>query len=260
MVKRMLVGFCLVVAAGVMAGEPPIPEYTLKKTDEPIAIDGKLTEKTWQLAPKTVVDTYSDGKKEAQFITEVQMAYNDEFLYIGARLPDNDIISSGERDQDGLLSADTFEVFIDLNNDDSHMWEFHFNPSGVKTSTFVIKPKETDPLFERTRFGLVFIPWIISGVQNDSTAVGTINDSRDEDKEWTVEIAIPYRFLMMPKGELTPKPGRVWRMLFTRHEMKRLDKQGNRDNLWVMWSATLIGWCHNPPRWGKVTFSPDMLK
>jgi len=260
MFRLLLVACVPMMAAYALGGEPPIPEYTVKKTDEPIVIDGKLTEKTWQLAPKTIVDTYSNGKREEQFITEVQMAYNDRLLYIGARLPDNDVISSGERDQDNLLAGDTFEVFIDLNNDDQHLWEFHFSPAGVKTSTFVIKPKETDPLFERTRFGLVFIPWIVSGIQNDTTVTGTLNDSRDDDSEWTVEVAIPYKFLMMPKGEPTPKPGRVWRMLFTRHEMKRLDKEGNRDNLWIMWSATLIGWCHNPPRWGKVTFSPEVLK
>jgi len=92
---------------------------------------------------------------------------------------------------------------------------------------------------------------------------GTLNEPRDTDRAWTVELAFPWTVL----GELARRPappgdGDQWRVNFSRVEWQPLEvsgqsyrKGGNtRDFNWV-WSPQHVVDMHRPETWGYVQFS-----
>jgi len=60
-----------------------IPQYTAYRTADTIVVDGRLIERSWQLAPRTsrFVDLVSGNR--ALFDTYAAILWDDEYLYIG---------------------------------------------------------------------------------------------------------------------------------------------------------------------------------
>jgi hypothetical protein len=91
---------------------------------------------------------------------------------------------------------------------------------------------------------------------------GTLNDSRDIDRGWSIELAIPWKAL----GEFARRPsppadGDQWRVNFSRVEwdIEIVDGQyrkipGRPEHNWV-WSPQGVIDMHRPERWGYVQFS-----
>ena len=81
--------------------------------------------------------------------------------------------------------------------------------------------------------------------------LGTLNDSRDTDRGWTVEMAIPIRSLRKNfRNTEGAKAGEVWRLNFSRVEW--LHPEGPEEN-WV-WSPCGEIAMHMPERWGYLCF------
>jgi hypothetical protein len=90
---------------------------------------------------------------------------------------------------------------------------------------------------------------------------GTLNDPRDRDRGWSVEIAFPWNVL----GEYAHKPappraGDEWRVNFSRvewrHEIvngKYRKVPGTKEDNWV-WSPQGVVNMHIPEQWGVVRF------
>jgi hypothetical protein len=104
--------------------------------------------------------------------------------------------------------------------------------------------------------------WEIEGMKTAVNLDGTLNDPRDVDRGWTVEIALPWKAL----GELArrpspPRSGDQWRINFSRVQWQ-LDVASNRyekvpkrsEDNWV-WSPQGVIDMHRPERWGYVQFS-----
>ena len=91
---------------------------------------------------------------------------------------------------------------------------------------------------------------------------GTLNDPSDRDKQWSVEIAIPWKVLAEHAGKpAPPKDGDQWRVNFSRVQWKHTVEEGKyvkvpklREDNWV-WSPQGIIDMHRPERWGYVQFS-----
>ena len=81
--------------------------------------------------------------------------------------------------------------------------------------------------------------WDLPGLQAAVQVEGTVNDSSDVDKGWTVELAFPWKGMKILAGErsLPPGNGDIWRMDFSRFEV--LSYNGIKAQL----SA---GWAFNP--------------
>jgi hypothetical protein len=65
-----------------------------------------------------------------------------------------------------------------------------------------------------------FLDYDLPGLQCAVDVQGTINDHRDVDRGWTVELAIPWESIgfMFKSGRFEPKPGAVLRCDFSRFE------------------------------------------
>ena len=192
------------------------------KTAEKITLDGKLDEAAWKNAPAHVTHfaDASGGLPELEHKrvladkfepASIKVLYDDEYIYVGAVLTDEDIVAllKKNQNQDYLYrTADTLEVFI-WPVAGHHYWELYSTPTGNKTGFFFPAGGMTfmDPLMTQ-------VP-VMPGLEVASTIQGTLNDHSDRDKTWTTEMRISIKEINS-KG-VKFEPGQEWRMLFSRY-------------------------------------------
>ena len=189
----LLLALAAVSCSAVKKGEvskfvPEIKTYVCKKAQGKIIIDGNLNELSW--ANAIPVDRFYEiiprpVKHVPYNNIRSYFLYDKKFLYIGARIEDNDIVADpkhlNKAKETPFLNGDTFEVFIQPDKDKPTYYEFHVNPLNVVWDA---------------RFVARTYMWFFDYAQWDSdmtTAVkmeGTLNKI-DNDKGWTVEISIP---------------------------------------------------------------------
>lgn len=111
-----------------------VKQLTAVRTKEPIKIDGVLSESVWQRAGTTAF--FQQDPNQGQAVTEsteVWVAYDDEALYIAARMrdthPDSIIARLARRDNDA--SSDEFAVGIDSYHDKRNGFYFIVSAAGV---------------------------------------------------------------------------------------------------------------------------------
>ena len=90
---------------------------------------------------------------------------------------------------------------------------------------------------------------------------GTLNDPSDEDRAWSVEIAIPWKaFISNYRSNTPPKDGEQWKVNFSRVHWETdiingdYVKKDAREFNWV-WSPQGLIYMHMPEYWGLVQFS-----
>jgi hypothetical protein len=91
---------------------------------------------------------------------------------------------------------------------------------------------------------------------------GTLNNPRDTDRGWTIEIAFPWKVLgTLSKQPAPPRDGDQWRVNFSRVEWrydvvagKYLRIKNRKEDNWV-WSPQGVVDMHRPEMWGYVQFS-----
>lgn len=99
-------------------------------------IDGRLTETVWR-SPHVMtgfVQREPDEGKPASEVTEVRLAYDDDALYVGARMfsrSPKDIISIVTR-RDRESAAETFYISLDTYRDRRTAYSFGVTPAGVR--------------------------------------------------------------------------------------------------------------------------------
>lgn len=102
---------------------------------EPVTIDGALDEPVWQTAPAASGFTQRDPEEGAAATeaTDVRFAYDDDALYVAARLHDSQpkqiVARLGRRDS--WLEADAFVLFVDGYHDRRSGLFFSVNAAGT---------------------------------------------------------------------------------------------------------------------------------
>ena len=104
--------------------------------------------------------------------------------------------------------------------------------------------------------------WEIAGLKSAVFVDGTVNDPRDTDRGWSVELAFPWRVLAEQARRPTPpREGDQWRVNFSRVQWpietstgKYVKPKGAREDNWV-WSPQHVVDMHRPETWGYVQFT-----
>jgi hypothetical protein len=239
--------------------------YVCYKPAGPIHIDGLLNESSWNNAPKT--DAFADISgydfPKPQHHTSAKMLWDDKYLYIAAELEEPHIWAT-LRQHDAVVYYDNdFEVFIDPEGEGHNYFEIETNALGTVFDLSLTKPYRASRSF-------VQIQWDCPGLKLATHCNGKINDSKDEDQSWTVEMAIPHEAIANNFVNYL-KAGSWLRINFSRVEWQHdIDSAGNyikkkdaktgkdlpEDN-WV-WTPTGQIAMHMPERWGYVYLS-DMI-
>jgi hypothetical protein len=230
----MLGGALLLQAASV-----PIPQTALAaptgvqavRLSAPITMDGDLHDPAWNQAQVFSGFTQRDPAEGAQPTerTEVRVVYDDEALYVGARLydsaPDSIIARLARRDH--FVTSDQFMVFLDPYFD--HRTGFYFGVNAAGT------------LFDGTLFN---DDW------DDDTWDG-IWDARvrRDSLGWSVEMRIPYSQLRFTQQERYRWGVNFKRTIARKNEQDYLAMVPRKENGFVSRFLTLDGMERvQPPR------------
>lgn len=249
----IVLAICLL--APVMAADTAPLRYDAPRAAGTVRIDGRLDDKAWQAAPWTpfFVDIEGAAKPVPRFKTRAKMMWDDEYFYIAAEMEEPHVWATLTEHDSVIFHDNDFEVFIDPNGDTLEYYEFEINALNTGWDLFLDKPYRFS--------GKPRNEWEIPGLKTAVYIRGTLNDPRDRDLGWTVEIAMPWKAL----GEFAhkpapPRPGDEWRVNFSRVEWQHRITNGryervpgtNEDN-WV-WSPQGVVNMHVPEKWGFVRF------
>jgi hypothetical protein len=239
----------------IVATAPAQKSYVAPFANSPVVVDGNLNDAAWHSAPWSddFVDIEGSVRPAPRFRTRVKMAWDDEYLYIGAELQEPHIWATLRQRDTVIFYDNDFEVFIDPNGDTDEYYEFEMNAFNTVWDLFLDKPY---------RFkGKADNSWNIAGLKTAVQIHGTINNPADVDSGWTVEIAMPWKAL----GEFAHMPApplnhNVWRINFSRVEWTTdivdgwyRKVKGKPEDNWV-WSPQGVVDMHWPEMWGFVRF------
>lgn len=234
--------------------------YVCKRTSQRPTIDGRLDEGTWLAAAATSEFVHIEGrdKPAPRLKTRAWLLWNDEALFIAARLEDPDVRARLTGRDEIVYHDNDFEVFLDPDGDGRNYMEIEIN---ALNAIF-------DLLLERAyrEGGPARHEWDVGGLQSAVFVDGTLNDASDRDRGWTLEMAIPWKALAEHAGvPCPPRPGDRWRVNFSRVQWPD-NIQGGADTVgqgiesnWV-WSPLGETDMHIPSRWGVVEFSGDIVE
>ena len=223
------------------------------KTGVKLNIDGQLTEKAWASAPSTgAFVNVTNGKADPAIPVQgsAKLLWDDKNLYVGFDVKDTDVVGGFKKtDSDPhLWTKDTVEIMVDPdgNGDNKDYYEIQVNPQNlVFDSRFdsYNKPRGGN----NGPFG--HQDWSAK-LTSAVTLRGTLDNSKDKDEGYVVEIAIPWK--SFDKARSTPpKLGQQWRMNF----------YAMQNNGGVAWSPILgKGNFHRASRFGRIIFAQEGWK
>ncbi|HET7462064.1 MAG TPA: DUF5916 domain-containing protein, partial [Longimicrobium sp.] len=207
-------------AAGAHASGA-VPQVQAVRRTEPITIDGRLDEAFWQTVPAADGFRQRDPREgqPASERTEVHVAYDDEALYIGARMYD----SLGARGvhtrlarRDENVEGDWLEIDFDTYHDHTGITIVQVNPSGVKFDAGQASPNADvswDPVYQA--------------------------EARVDSLGWTAEFRVPFSQLRFPRDSV-----QTWGF-----NVVRFIERKNETAQWAFWGKNESG---GPSRYGHL--------
>ncbi len=224
-----LKGLCLLILTGVLcidslfAQERTNLSVEATRISGQITVDGRLDKPEWNLAPLITGfrQVEPNQGEPALYDSEVRVLYNDDYIYIGAKLYDD----PGERPRVSSLSRnfdyfenDLFGVVFDTFNNERDAISFQVTPYGNQRDLQVFD----DAVFNRD-FDVVWYA-----------------ETQITDEGWTVEMAIPWRSLRYSEENGT------WGINFVRRH-----RRSNEESAWSPWPRAYTA--YRMPYAGKIT-------
>jgi Carbohydrate family 9 binding domain-like len=227
----------LFAVATPLLAQPPIPRYEVKRASSPIIIDGKLDDKAWQAAAPIEFIFPWDFQTGAKQKTVARLLWDDTNLYVGYDCEDTDIVALFTERDDPTYRDDAVEIFINANPAQTGTYfGLEMNARGV-----LYDYVSHDAKFFFKRFNM-------SGVRLATFIQGTLNMRGDQDKGWSLEVAIPW--INFEEIAKPPVAGTVWTANLNRWDgvepARRLS----------MWSNPVQATSnpHVPARFGQLVF------
>ncbi|HMC53754.1 MAG TPA: DUF5916 domain-containing protein [Gemmatimonadaceae bacterium] len=198
------------------------PSAIAVKRANAVVLDGKLDDAAWKDAAAITDFTQSDpleGKPPTQR-TEVRFLYDDDALYVGARMYDSlgaKGVTTRLVRRDGTFDSDYFQLIIDGYHDHLSRAFFEVNPSGSQSDYIGIGTSCCDPSWDPI--------WeAVTSIDSDG---------------WTAEIRIPYSQLRFSRAE-----EQVWGL-----QLRRFIRRNDEEDDWAFWHKNEAG---GPSRFGHL--------
>lgn len=256
-----------------------IARYTAYRVSAPPVIDGRLDEPCWQLAPRS--PRFADLVSGAPAVHDTRAAvlWDEACLYVGYWI-EEPFVEARLTERDSLIYEDN-DVELFVAGQDAY-YEFEINALGTIYEVFFVWEEAYEragyhlrPRFRRDApgvrpfngVGFTSHPrgprigyWNLDfeGLRSAVHIDGTLNDNRDRDRGWTVELALPWQgfeALAAPDGRaLPPRDGDVWRMDFSRFNQYKAAPPAQDSSGWT-WSPHGVWDSHIPELFAQVQFS-----
>ena len=238
--------------------------YVVYKTNQPIIVDGKADEEDWKNSKFTANFIDIEGVKVPNQTTQVKMLWDSDFLYVYAKLNEKHIWGNITKRDAVIFYNNDFEVFISPSNDTHNYGEIEINALGTVWDLVLNKPYNVG--------GKPQNRWNVNDLKSAIHIEGTLNNPKDIDEYWSVEMAIPLSAFAELKNrpKVNPKDGEQWRINFSRVQWD-FDLQNNKysrkkengkflpEYNWV-WSNQGVVNMHLPENWGYIHFSNNNPK
>ena len=237
--------FAGILAMQVPSPSTPLPEpksVAVPRIQAAIKIDGILDEAPWQKAPRLTPFVHHDTMAAARVNTEVRIWYDEAALYVGWVVDDGDIQATFTERDSRFWEEEVVEFFVTPGGLDRY-FELQWNPLGGTFDAIITNVLGPDGRSTQFKGDWSYTATTMTyAVQVD----GTVQNSADRDRRWTVEARIPFADLKVA----TPKPGEVWRGNFYRFNRDR-DREAEQ----LSWSPTIWPGFHQPQRFGFLRFT-----
>ena len=265
--------------------EEDLFHYTCFRVPQPVAIDGRLDKDIWKQAPRSprYVDLVSGTP--GFFDTRMAALWDDDYFYVGvwveepnvqARLTKRDSFIWTENDIELFIAGPDCYYEFQINAlgtiyEVFYIWQDAYKKGGFSgRADFDVSTHKVDVLGgfqDAMRHGKhprgarwAFLDWDFLGLKTAVSVDGTLNDDRDIDNGWTVELAFPWRGMsvLAQDRSLPPRDGDCWRMDFSRFEA--LHYCGGRANPDPGWALNRHGVydSHIPECFSFVHFSKEL--
>lgn len=240
--KTMIVGAAaglLCLCQGLAAA---VPEYTARKADCRMVMDGFLDEPAWKQAAAVgpfQFPWYESGEKEQ---TEAKIVWDDERIYFAFRCDDKHISAEQFSPNSPVSRDDCCEAFIAPVPEGAERLDYtNYEINCIGTWLVGYHAKSRNDERGKTEPGGVVIGRYIKG---------TVNNDQDLDEGWVLEFSIPWTHFRDFGATFPPKDGQVIYL--------GLNRCGGKTNAqYSQWapSQTERPQFHSPRDFGKVIFS-----
>ncbi|MGA8855119.1 MAG: carbohydrate-binding family 9-like protein [Christiangramia sp.] len=236
--------------------------YVAYRTVDTIIIDGIAEEASWEKSDFSEDFIDIEGVKTPKYQTNVKMLWDDSYLYFYAKMEEPHIWATLKQRDTVIFYNNDFEIFIDPDGDAQNYMEFEMNALNTVWDLFIVKPyREPSPIIDN---------WDIKGLKSAVHIEGSLNDPSNQDKFWSVEVAMPWEALKEANVYGNGHANNFWRINFSRvnwdfelenqRYSRKTDENGNflPENNWV-WSPQGVINMHEPEHWGYVFFSSETV-
>ncbi len=236
------------------SGAAEVAHYTCYRASGPIEIDGDLTKPVWANAPRSPRFVDVVNGRPALLDTRAAALWDDDALYIGFWLDEPSVEAADDR---ARLARLLRERHRGLHRRRRHLLRVRAERAqhdlrgllhlagrlssavaastcrSSTSSTVEASPSAATSTAPAATFwrgahprGLrwAFPDWDFPGLKTAVRIDGTLNDSTDVDRGWTVELAFPWSGMTwLANGRsLPPADGDTWRLLFARYQKLNL--------------------------------------
>ncbi|WP_228850754.1 carbohydrate-binding family 9-like protein [Aegicerativicinus sediminis] len=232
--------------------------YEVPRTNDTIYIDGLANEQSYDNSRFTNYFIDIEGAKTPKYKTRAKLLWDDNFLYVYAELEEPHIWATLKQRDTVIFYNNDFEVFIDPSGTTMNYGEIEINALNTVWDLRLPKPYRAGGKAEDS--------WNLENIKTAVHIYGTLNNPKDIDSLWSVEMAIPIKPLSALKYDsLPPKEGDIWRLNFSRvnwdfdlvenrYNRKMEGGEYKKEYNWV-WSNQKVINMHEPEKWGYIKFS-----
>lgn len=184
--------------------------YSCHHTSGPIKIDGKLDEPSWNNARSMsfyVPVTFAEPISK----TEARIMWDSKYVYVGFKAYDKDVFAMNVGRDSRTCADDVLEFFFQPNPAKSPYYNFEINALGSIYDAYSLKRYAGGENNQR------WSRWNCKGIKVGITINGTLNNAKDVDKYWQMEIAVPLDEVVA-NGAQRPTVGSQWKVNLARYD------------------------------------------
>lgn len=234
-----------------------------------INIDGKLDDPAWEAVPWTenFVDIRGAEYPVPYFTTKVKARWDDQRLYVGARMQETHFWGNFTQDESPLWQENAFELFVVPDGSMHNYKELQISVRNVSWDLLLRKAYMDFGDACGDKYSLADSSWdshmvkatYTDGIVNDINGTGTYWSA-----EWSFSFAALANHTNKQSSRSAPDAGEVWFFEFARPEYKpkvvngQYVKDENAATEWWSWQPTGAINLHIPSRFGLVQFKKDM--
>jgi hypothetical protein len=199
---------------------PPRLQFDCPRAKGPIVIDGKADEDAWkQPNPITAFRLWRTFGKPTE-ATSVRFCYDDENLYALFECADKDVFALYDQRDADLWESDAVELFLWPDEKNPIYYEFEVAPNNAVFDARMVNSGSGG--FKR------WASWNCN-IRTATQIRGTLNDWRDRDEGYTVEIAVPLKTFRETIGDKRLK-GQTWKFAAVRVDFSVTLKREERSS------------------------------